>query len=408
LLNKYEQSLDWLFKQFPSFQNLGAEAYKPGLSNVISLLNLFDNPQDKLQFIHIAGTNGKGSTASFTASILTELGEKVGLFTSPHIFDFRERIRINGKKITEEEVISFCKKIKTLKLNFKPSFFEITFVLSLVHFEAKNCSICLIETGLGGRLDATNCILPKISIITNIGMDHMNFLGNTLKEIAFEKAGIIKENTAVVIGKTQNELKEIFTEIAKEKKAQIYFADENKNNTIEVYPSYQIENLQTALKSLELLSHSISQKIIQKSIDNLQKNTGLFARMTHINRNPNIILDVSHNEDGIKATLKGLNLNPKGKLIVLLGSSNEKNINLHMNLFTDIATIYLCTFRNERSRKFEEYQILKNQNPKIKDVFEDVNLAIRKIKETLSKEDTLLVIGSFFLIADFKTDSKPS
>jgi len=408
LLNKYEKSIEWLFKQFPSFQNLGAEAYKPGLSNVISLLNSFDNPQDKLQFIHIAGTNGKGSTASFTASILTELGVKVGLFTSPHIFDFRERIRVNGKKIEEEEVISFCSKIKALKLDFEPSFFEITFVLSLVHFQAKNCSICVIETGLGGRLDATNCILPKISIITNIGMDHMKFLGNTLKEIAIEKAGIIKENTTVVIGKTQNEIKKLFTDIAKEKKAKIFFADENKKNTIELYPAYQIENLQTALKTLELLSYSISQEIIQKSICNLQKNTGHFARMTHINRNPTIILDVSHNEDGIKATLNALIINPKGKLVVLLGSSNDKDINLHLNLFPENTTIYLCTFNNERSRNFEEYQILKTQNPKIKEVFEDINLAITKLKKLLSKEDTLLVIGSFFLIADYQADNNPS
>ena len=408
MLNKYEKSIEWLFKQFPSFQNLGAEAYKPGLSNVISLLNSFDNPQDKLQFIHIAGTNGKGSTASYTASILTELGEKVGLFTSPHIFDFRERIRVNGKKIEEEEVISFCSKIKALKLDFEPSFFEITFVLSLVHFQAKNCSICVIETGLGGRLDATNCILPKISIITNIGMDHMKFLGNTLKEIAIEKAGIIKENTTVVIGKTQNEIKKLFTDIAKEKKAKIFFADENKKNTIELYPAYQIENLQTALKTLELLSYSISQEIIQKSICNLQKNTGHFARMTHINRNPTIILDVSHNEDGIKATLNALIINPKGKLVVLLGSSNDKDINLHLNLFPENTTIYLCTFNNERSRNFEEYQILKTQNPKIKEVFEDINLAITKLKKLLSKEDTLLVIGSFFLIADYQADNNPS
>jgi dihydrofolate synthase / folylpolyglutamate synthase len=400
LLNKYEKTIEWLFKQFPSFQNLGAEAYKPGLSNVISLLNSFDNPQDKLQFIHIAGTNGKGSTASYTASILTELGVKVGLFTSPHIFDFRERIRVNGKKITEAEVISFCTKIKALKLDFEPSFFEITFVLSLVHFQTNNCSICVIETGLGGRLDATNCILPKISVITNIGMDHMKFLGNTLKEIALEKAGIIKENTTVVIGKTQNEIKELFTDIAK--------ANESTIRTPELYPSYQIENLQTALKTLELLSYSISQKIIQKSIDKLQENTGLFARMTHINRNPAIILDVSHNEDGIKATLNTLIKNQKGKLLVLLGCSNEKDINLHLNLFPEDTTIYLCAFSNERSRKFEEYQILKNQNPKIKEVFEDVNLAIRKLKERLSKEDTLLVIGSFFLIADYLPEGTSS
>ena len=408
MLNKYEKTIEWLFKQFPSFQNLGAEAYKPGLSNVISLLKSFDNPQDKLQFIHIAGTNGKGSTASYTASILTELGVKVGLFTSPHIFDFRERIRVNGKKITEAEVISFCTKIKTLKLDFEPSFFEITFVLSLVHFQAKNCSICVIETGLGGRLDATNCILPKISIITNIGMDHMKFLGNTLKEIAIEKAGIIKKNRPVVIGKTQNEIKEIFVEKAIEKNSQITFADETNFSKIVLFPSYQKENLRTALKTLELLSYSISQKIIQKSIDNLQKNTGLFARMTSINSNPTIILDVSHNEDGIKATLKELNLNPIGKLSVLIGSSNDKDINLHLNLFPNKANIYLCAFNNERSRKLEEYKMLKSQNPKIKEVFEDVNLAIRKLKGRLSKEDTLLVIGSFFLVADYLPEGTSS
>ena len=408
MLNKYEKTIEWLFKQFPSFQNLGAEAYKPGLSNVIALLKSFDNPQDKLQFIHIAGTNGKGSTASYTASILTELGVKVGLFTSPHIFDFRERIRVNGKKITEAEVISFCTKIKALKLDFEPSFFEITFVLSLVHFQTNNCSICVIETGLGGRLDATNCILPKISIITNIGMDHMKFLGNTLKEIAIEKAGIIKKNRPVVIGKTQNEIKEIFVEKAIEKNSQITFADETNFSKIVLFPSYQKENLRTALKTLELLSYSISQKIIQKSIDNLQKNTGLFARMTSINSNPTIILDVSHNEDGIKATLKELNLNPIGKLSVLIGSSNDKDINLHLNLFPNKANIYLCAFNNERSRKLEEYKMLKSQNPKIKEVFEDVNLAIRKLKGRLSKEDTLLVIGSFFLVADYLPEGTSS
>ena len=239
-------------------------------------------------------------------------------------------------------------------------------------------------------------------------MDHMKFLGNTLKEIALEKAGIIKENTTVVIGKTQNEIKELFTDIAKEKKAKIFFADESTIRTPELYPSYQIENLQTALKTLELLSYSISQKIIQKSIDKLQENTGLFARMTHINRNPTIILDVSHNEDGIKATLNALIINPKGKLVVLLGSSNDKDINLHLNLFPENTTIYLCTFNNERSRNFEEYQILKTQNPKIKEVFADINLAITKLKKLLSKEDTLLVIGSFFLIADYQADDNPS
>jgi dihydrofolate synthase / folylpolyglutamate synthase len=401
LLNKYKQTTDWLFKQFPSYQNLGSIAYKPGLENVVKLLNFFNNPEKKLKFIHIAGTNGKGSTASFTASILKELGEKVGLFTSPHIFDFRERIRMNGKKITEEEVIYFCEKIKALKLDFEPSFFELTFILSLVHFQTNNCSICVIETGLGGRLDATNCINPQISVITNIGMDHKQYLGNTLSEIAAEKAGIIKKNRPVVIGKTQNEIKDIFVEKAKEKNTQITFADESDFSNVVLFPSYQKENLRTAIKTLELLYYSIDEKNIKKSIDNLQKNTGLFARMTCINSNPDIILDVSHNEDGIKATLKELNLNPIGKLSVILGSSNDKDILLHMNLFPKQASISLCVFKNERSRKIEEYQIMKSKNPKIKEVYDNINLAIKTEKEKLSPEDTLLVIGSFFLIADY-------
>lgn len=407
MLNKYKQTTKWLFQQFPSFQNIGARAYKPGLENVVKLLRCFENPEKKLKFVHIAGTNGKGSTASFTASILTELGEKVGLFTSPHIFDFRERIRVNGETISEVEVISFCTKIKTLKLDFEPSFFEITFVLALVHFRAKNCSICVIETGMGGRLDATNCINPKISVITNIGMDHMQFLGNTLKEIALEKAGIIKENQPIVIGKTQYEIKELFMEIAKEKKAQIFFADESDLSEITDFPSYQSDNLRTAIKTVELLLYSVNEKIIKKSVKHLSKNSGLFARMTKIAEKPTIILDVSHNVDGIKATLRSLKLNPKGKLSVILGCSNDKDILLHIALFPENTKINLCVFENERSRKLEEYLHIKSLNTKIIEVYKDINTAIKTERKNLSFEDTLLVTGSFFLIADYEADNNP-
>ena len=388
MLNKYEQTTEWLFQQFPSFQNIGAQAYKPGLENVVKLLNYFENPEKKLNFIHIAGTNGKGSTASFTASILVELGEKVGLFTSPHIFDFRERIRVNGKKIPEEDVISFCAKIQSLNLDLKPSFFEISFVLSLVHFSRENCSICVIETGLGGRLDATNCITPKISVITNIGMDHMQFLGNTIQEITLEKAGIIKEKCPVVIGKTQLEIKDLFIEIAKEKESQITFADESDYSKISVFPPYQKENLRTALKALVLLSFLINDEIVQKSIHLLSKNSGLFARMTIISEKPRIILDVSHNEDGIKTTLESLKLNSNGKLSVILGCSNDKNIQLHINLFPKNSVINLCVFKNERSRTIEDYVNIKATNSKVEVIYENINVAIKTEKKKLSPEDT--------------------
>jgi len=182
--NKYEESINWLFEQFPSYQFKGASAYKPGLENTFKLVEQFGNPQNKLRFIHVAGTNGKGSTCSYLTSLLIEKGERVGLFTSPHIYDFRERIRVNGNKISIDFVIEFCEKIKQLHLNFAPSFFEITLAMALSYFEQEKCSIVVLETGLGGRLDATNIVQPLLSIITNIGIDHTQFLGNTLEAIA--------------------------------------------------------------------------------------------------------------------------------------------------------------------------------------------------------------------------------
>ena len=196
--NKYNQTIDWLFQQFPSYQEIGAEAYKPGLERVEKLLSTFGNPHLKTKTIHVAGTNGKGSTCSFLASILTEKGEKVGLFTSPHIFDFKERIRINGTTISEEDVVSFCTKLQEIELPFQPSFFEITFVMAMEYFASQNCTYAIIETGLGGRLDATNVVLPLLSIITNIGLDHQQFLGHSIAEIAAEKAKLEKERQKIV------------------------------------------------------------------------------------------------------------------------------------------------------------------------------------------------------------------
>jgi len=209
-LNSYKETLDWLFEQFPSYQLVGASAYKPDLKNVSQLIEILGHPEKQLKFIHVAGTNGKGSTSSMLASILTESNEKVGLFTSPHIVDFRERIRVNGKMISEQQVIDFCNLMLQTDLSFEPSFFEITFAMALSHFQKENCSICVIETGLGGRLDSTNIIVPIVSVITNIAIEHTQFLGNTIESIAREKAGIIKPNVPVIIGETNNESKPVF------------------------------------------------------------------------------------------------------------------------------------------------------------------------------------------------------
>jgi len=308
-----------------------SQAYKPDLVNVRELCKLFDDPQNDLNFVHVAGTNGKGSTSSMLASILTESGQTCGLFTSPHIIDFRERIRVNGNMIPEESVISFCNKVRHLKLKIEPSFFEITFVMALVHFKESKCNVAVIETGLGGRLDATNIIQPILSIITNISMEHTQFLGNTLDSIAREKAGIIKKNTPVIIGEAVPETKTVFERISAEQNAKIIYSEEHASDQSFKSPligDYQQKNLQTVLTAISELNKSrfnITPANITEGINNLSKNTGFFGRMQVISKAPLTILDVSHNEDGIRKTLDSLRSINKGKLHLIYGSSADKN-----------------------------------------------------------------------------------
>lgn len=398
--NKYEASINWLFEQFPSYQFKGASAYKPGLENTLSLLQSFDNPHEKLKFIHVAGTNGKGSTCSFLTSFLVEKNEKVGLFTSPHIYDFRERIRVNGIKIDQEFVIDFCQKVKEINLDFSPSFFEITLAMALCYFQQEKCSIVVLETGLGGRLDATNVVKPLISVITNIGLDHTQFLGETLEAIAFEKAGIIKNETSVVIGERQIETTAVFEKKAEEQNAQVFFAQEFQLPFEIKLAGYQHKNLKTALVTLSLLSYSIDEELIENAITNLRRNSGLFGRLEIARKNPTVILDVSHNKEGIEATLNSLNLGDNEKLMILLGASQDKAIEKMLALFPESSVIHLCTFKNERSQTFDKLLEIKKLYPKIQAIHKDVNQAIEQILPTLNKQDTLLVIGSFFLISD--------
>jgi dihydrofolate synthase/folylpolyglutamate synthase len=400
----YQAALDWLFKQFPSYQNIGASAYKPGLERVEQLLTELGNPHQNLKIIHVAGTNGKGSTSSYIASYLTEKSEKVGLFTSPHIFDFRERIRINGEKISEEFVLEFCNRIQNLNLDIEPSFFEITFAMAVSFFHSENCTICVLETGMGGRLDATNIVSPLVSVITNIGFDHTQFLGNTYSEIATEKAGIIKRNTPVVIGETNSETKAVFLNTAKSKNTEIIFAEEEplpKNCDL---PLYQLKNLRTALKALEICGFIIDKSLLEKSLKNLYVNTGFFGRLTEISQNPQIILDVSHNLEGIKATLESIQHTISGKLFILYGASADKNVEEIIYQFPVDAIIHLCKFANERSLSIKELKLLKNKDKRIDKVFENVNDAITEIQSKMTESDSLLVTGSFFLIADIERE----
>ena len=397
--NNYTQVIDWLYKQFPSYQEIGGSAYKPGLENVSHLLNSLGNPHLKTETIHVAGTNGKGSTCSFIASLLTEKGEKVGLFTSPHIFDFKERIRINGATISEEEVVSFCNQLKEIELPFQPSFFEITFAMAMHHFERNNCTYAIIETGLGGRLDATNVITPLLSIITNISLDHQNFLGNTIEAIAAEKAGIIKNKVPVFVAEESSITKEIFVNTANVNNTHVTFLTPSQK-AYQNLASYQQTNLQTALQAIAIIDIHPTEQEITSAITRLYQNTGLFGRFQEINSSPRIIIDASHNEGGIKILLKELQDTPHEKLKFIVGSSRDKDLKkLIANLPTS-SEINLCVFKNERSTTYDELSKMASENSAIPKVYKEVNQALNEIISDTLPDETIVICGSFFLISD--------
>jgi dihydrofolate synthase/folylpolyglutamate synthase len=399
VLNNYKQAVAWLFCQFPSYQEIGSAAYKPGLERVNTLLKYFNNPHQKTKTIHVAGTNGKGSTCSFIASILTEKGEKVGLFTSPHIYDFRERIRINGKEISEEEVLSLCNEIKTANLPIQPSFFEITFAMAMIHFEANNCDVAVIETGLGGRLDATNVITPLISIITNISLDHQNFLGNTIATIAAEKAGIIKNKVPVFVAEESPFTKEIFVDAANVKNTQVSFLKPSPK-VHQQLASYQQTNLQTALQSIAIIEIHPTELEITSAIKKLYQNTGLFGRFQEINSSPRIIIDASHNEGGIKILLNELQQTPHEKLKFIVGSSGDKDLKKLIANLPITSEINLCVFKNERSTTYDELSKIAAENSAIRKVYKEVNHALNEIISDTLPDETIVICGSFFLISD--------
>ena len=406
-IKTYQEATEWLFLQFPSYQEIGASAYKPDLGNVRLLCALFENPQNDLKFIHIAGTNGKGSTSSMLASILTESNQRVGLFTSPHIIDFKERIRVNGIQITEEDVTQFCNQIIKANLSFEPSFFEITFVLALLHFQKSKCSICVIETGLGGRLDATNIITPLLSIITNISLEHTQFLGTTITEIAGEKAGIIKQTIPVVIGETSVESKNIFQKTATLNNSPIYWAEDlsfDKQFEVPLLGNYQIRNFRTVQCALEILNKigfDISNNSIYNGLINLSENSGFFGRMQVISKEPLTILDVSHNMEGIQQTIETIRTLTQGKLHIIYGTSSDKNYSEIISIFPTDATIGFCSFKNARSLSYQDLEKISKDMCPQPQLFENIKVALSSFQSIANKEDTILVFGSFFLISDY-------
>ena len=400
--DKYKSQTDWLFHQFPAFQKQGGIAYKPGLSHTENLLNHFNLDVTKLNAVHVAGTNGKGSTCSFLASLLTESNKKVGLFTSPHIFDFRERIRVNGTMISKKEVIDFIAEIQSLKLEFRPSFFEITFVLAVKHFININCDYCVFETGMGGRLDATNVLQPAATAITNISLDHTAFLGNTLEAISKEKAGIIKVKTPLFIGKKEPHSFPIFKAESKSKHSTLYLND--LKYTFKGLPDYQVQNFNLAINLFEFLTKELpNQELIQRASDEIHSNTGYGKRMELINEYPNIYLDVAHNDVGIKESLSFIKNQTKGKLYVILGGAKDKEYEKGTLNALFETTLAFCLFSNNRSKSIEEWKAIEKLTTKPIHIYNSIDEALIETKSILKPSDALLIMGSFFLISDYNT-----
>ena len=397
------EALDWLFQQFPSYQLMGSKAYKPTLENTEQILEILDHPERKLKFIHVAGSNGKGSVSSYLASILKESGLKVGLFTSPHIAHFSERIRVGGIPIENSEIERFVEKIRNTPLPFSPSFFEITFGMALEHFVSHDCDICVIETGLGGRLDATNVIQPQFSVVTGISLEHTNILGNTVNEIAFEKAGIIKPNIPVVLGAGCTETRNVFEIKASEMQTTLSWAHPFPSKYGSYFTAdYQKENFSTVLAALEIVAPDISENEICLGIENIHQNTGFYGRMQIVETNPTVIYDVSHNPEGIQSTFKSILSAFSGELHVIYGSSNDKDVKSIVKIFPANIHFYGTEFSNERSMKKENLEhFFGGTNFKSTAYFDDSQKAMKAARSNASESDTILVIGSFFLLSDF-------
>ena len=402
----YKETLDWMFNKLPMYQTQGATAYRKDITNTVLLAKHLGNPEKNLKCIHVAGTNGKGSTSHLLASVFQEAGYQVGLYTSPHLKDFRERIAINGTPISEEYVTAFINKNKSFFEANELSFFEMSVGLAFEYFVKEQTDINIIEVGMGGRLDSTNIIMPLVSVITNIGLDHTQFLGDTLELIAFEKAGIIKNNIPVVIGEYVLETKPVFLAKAKATQTEIYFASDLIEET---YPSdllgnYQIQNKKTVLQTIKILQDKkhflISKTAIKNGFLNVIKNTGLQGRWQKLGENPTIICDTAHNAHGLKIVINQLKKERHAQLHIVLGLVNDKNLAEILPLFPQNAKYYFCKPNNSRGLDAE---ILKEKAAEfnlIGETYISVSNAYQSAKENASTNDFIYIGGSTFVVAE--------
>ena len=401
---EYQEAVEWLFVQAPNYQIDGEKAYKPGLENIIKLCDFFGNPQEKLKCIHIGGTNGKGSTSNMLASVLQESGYKIGLYNSPHLIDFTERIKINGKNCDKEFVFRFIQKLKTLPEDILPSFFEFTTIMAFEYFYQKKVDFAIIEVGLGGRLDSTNIIKPLLSAITNVQLDHQNILGNTIEEIALEKAGIIKSNISIISGDENGVVKNII-------KAKAYREGANYIDATQIISdlksdlkgNYQEKNIKVVLalvdelKKLEII---ISEENLKKGLLNVHKNTNFIGRWFEFSPNPLTICDTAHNQAGLEKVFSQLNAIPKHKHIVL-GFVNDKKIDNVMTLLPKNSEFYFAKPSINRGRDPHEYEDLLIKAEIFYKIFDSVQDAYLSAKQQATSEEMIFIGGSNFVVGEF-------
>ena len=398
----YKETLDWMFAQLPMYQREGKTAFKKDLTNTLALSKELGFPEKKFKSIHVGGTNGKGSTSHMLASILQEAGCKVGLYTSPHLKNFTERIRINGEEIPKRKVSAFVNRNKDFLEKQKLSFFEMTVGLAFDYFASEKVDIAIIEVGLGGRLDSTNIITPEISVITNIGLDHTQFLGETLPEIAFEKAGIIKNKIPVVIGEEQKEVKNVFLAKAEAVKAPIYFASEDVNNyKTDLLGDYQKKNTKTAVVAIKKLKgFQISEENIKNGLLNVVKNTNLKGRWQVLQENPKVICDTAHNKEGLAIVLNQLKKEQFKKLHFVLGVVSDKKLETVLPLFPKDAIYYFCRPNIPRGLSEGDLQEKAIEFDLIGERYSSVKKALQSALLNANQQDIIYVGGSTFVVAE--------
>ena len=426
----YAQTIEYLYNRLPMFSRIGPPALKPGLDNITRLCNSLGDPHKKFKSIHIAGTNGKGSVSHMLAAIFQSAGYKTGLHTSPHLYDFRERLKVNGEPAPEEFVTTFIENIKPLIEEMVPSFFEISIAMTFTYFAEQKVDIAIVETGLGGRLDSTNILHPELSIITNIGLDHMQLLGNTPAEIAFEKAGIIKKNTPVVIGEADPDIATVFEKVAHEVNAPLSYATNQfsivdyhnriysleaevaKKNYLDHFKYeidlpgiYQLKNLLTVLQATTILNQldwKLDNEYVRKGLSNVRKLTGLHGRWEVIHEKPLVILDVAHNEDGIRMVLQQLEIIAPTRIHFILGMVKDKAIDNILALLPAGAQYYFTQAHVPRALAAEQLQKQAANFHLVGDIFDDVNVALKTALNHAGESDLILVCGSVFLVAEVR------